>query len=89
MINFNLTAYSALTSSLRRFCLSLFVLAGLTGNVRAQDLDNLHQHASEAMQQGNYAVAFCIWQPLAQAGEWNEIDGLMTKINQNAIALMR
>lgn len=69
MINFNLTAYSALTSSLRRFCLSLFVLAGLTGNVRAQDLDNLHQHASEAMQQGNYAVAFCIWQPLAQAGD--------------------
>ncbi len=31
--------------------------------------ETLDRHAREAMQQGNYAVAFCIWQPLAQAGD--------------------
>ena len=33
------------------------------------DYQELDQHAREAMRLGNYAVAFCIWQPLAQAGD--------------------
>lgn len=36
---------------------------------RLKQTEELHQLASSAMQQGNYAVAFCIWQPLAEAGE--------------------
>lgn len=32
-------------------------------------IESLHQKAGSAMQQGNYAVAFCIWQPLAVEGD--------------------
>lgn len=35
----------------------------------AADLDTLHQEALQAMRAGNYAEAFCIWRPLAQAGD--------------------
>ncbi|MDJ0833790.1 MAG: SH3 domain-containing protein [Gammaproteobacteria bacterium] len=35
----------------------------------AEQNTTLDLHAREAMQKGNYAVAFCIWQPLAQAGD--------------------
>lgn len=29
----------------------------------------LHQRAGEQMQQGNYAIAYCIWQPLAEQND--------------------
>jgi len=31
-----------------------------------QNIEKLHQRASQAMQQGNYAIAYCIWRPLAE-----------------------
>lgn len=38
-------------------------------NDRAVDFDVLHQKARTAMQQGNYAIAYCIWQPMAVRGD--------------------
>ena len=46
------------------FSLSAQMFSDPTEQSKTLDL-----HAREAMQQGNYAVAFCIWQPLAQAGD--------------------
>lgn len=68
---FNLVLRHLLPSRgpLRHTCLCLFILSCLASKANAQDIDSLHQHASNAMQQGNYAVAFCIWQPLAKAGD--------------------
>ncbi|SCZ53454.1 SH3 domain-containing protein [Thiohalomonas denitrificans] len=31
--------------------------------------EDIHSRASEAMQQGNYAMAYCQWQPLAEEGD--------------------
>lgn len=36
---------------------------------RDPQIETLHQKAGNAMQQGNYAIAFCIWQPLATEGD--------------------
>lgn len=33
-------------------------------------LQSLHHKAGDAMQKGNYAIAFCIWQPLAAEGDY-------------------
>jgi len=38
-------------------------------NSRQPNPESLHQQASEAMQQGNYAIAYCIWQPMARDGD--------------------
>ena len=34
-------------------------------------LESLHLEASDAMQRGNYAIAYCIWKPLADDGDRN------------------
>ncbi len=36
---------------------------------RDHDPASRHQQASKAMQLGNYAIAYCIWQPLAEHGD--------------------
>ncbi len=33
------------------------------------DAETFHHQASDAMQRGNYAIAYCIWQPMAQKGD--------------------
>jgi hypothetical protein len=50
-------------------CLS-FSLEAQRPPFRAElDTRDFHQDAVEAMREGNYAVAFCIWQPLAADGD--------------------
>ena len=34
-------------------------------------VESLHHQASTAMQRGNYAIAYCIWKPLADEGDRN------------------
>ncbi len=46
-----------------------FVLSPLhaqTTGTEPTDPDQLHQRASMQMQQGNYAIAYCIWRPMAE-----------------------
>lgn len=38
-------------------------------NQRNPQVEQMHQQARDAMLQGNYAVAYCIWQPLARQGD--------------------
>jgi TPR repeat protein len=47
---------------------SIFLLILLFGPLQAEE-DS--QRAGEAMRAGNYAIAYCIWQPQAEAGDAN------------------
>jgi TPR repeat protein len=47
---------------------TVFLLFLLSGPLQAED-DN--QRANEAMRAGNYAIAYCIWQSKAKAGDAN------------------
>ncbi len=77
MFNIDLTLYrnSFMTQVYRSILIFLFILlSGSICSVSAQFLTTLQQlekldsQARNAMQQGNYAIAYCIWQPLAQHG---------------------
>jgi TPR repeat protein len=45
---------------------TIFLLMLLFGPLQAEEDD---QRAGEAMRAGNYAIAYCIWQPRAKAGD--------------------
>lgn len=74
MININSRKYC----NLQRFChFCLFITIAYTFSVSPalsqyapkQSIEALNNQATDAMQTGNYAVAFCIWQPMAQNGD--------------------
>ena len=53
--------------------LSLLIIPAATAQFRdsatIMSVDELHSKAVQSMQDGNYAIAYCIWQPLADGGD--------------------
>lgn len=49
------------------FCLQFNNLAAQTSFSSNMSVEQLHQQAIKAMSEGNYAIAFCIWSPLASS----------------------
>jgi len=46
----------------------------VTAQILSRDttqIESLHREASNAMQRGNYAIAYCIWKPMADDGDRN------------------